>query len=158
MKYVIMFIAVATFVAMSARTEANVPARYSAARPISFVPTLWTEVGLASWYGHESEGRTASGEMYDLNQLTAAHRTLPFNSRIKVTNLRNGRAVTLRVNDRGPNVAACVLDVSKAAAAKLGFIKSGRTPVRVTVVHYPRGYIAEPASYPPTRLCEDRVK
>ena len=95
----------------------------------------------------ESAGKTASGEPYDMNKLTAAHRTLPFNSRIKVTNLRNGKEVTVRVNDRGPNVPGRLLDLSKAAAQRLGFIGSGRAPVRVTVVRYPKGYVAQPSPF-----------
>jgi rare lipoprotein A len=118
------------------------------------VPLTWTEVGWSSWYGAESAGKTASGELYDMSKLTAAHRTLPINSRIKVTNLRNGREVTVRVNDRGPNVPGRLLDVSRAAAQKLGFIGSGHAPVRVTLVRYPKGYVAQPGSYPPQKLAK----
>lgn len=146
MKILVMSCAVAALIALSGRTEARVPARYRLASLTTFVPLTWTEVGLSSWYGSESAGKTASGEGYDFSRLTAAHRTLPFNCRIKVTNLRNGREVTLRVNDRGPNVPGCLLDVSKAAAQKLGFIGSGRAPVRITVLRYPRGYVAQPDS------------
>lgn len=108
------------------------------------VAAVRTEIGLASWYGAESSGTTASGEPFDLSALTAAHRTLPLNSRIRVTNLRNGRSVTLRVNDRGPNVEGRLLDVSRAAAELLGFVNSGEAPVRITVVSYPARYVAEP--------------
>ncbi|HEY6292797.1 MAG TPA: septal ring lytic transglycosylase RlpA family protein [Terriglobia bacterium] len=146
MRNLIMGCAVAALVALSVKTEARVPARYEFAGPVNLVPLVRTEVGLASWYGSESDGKTASGETYDINALTAAHRSLPLNSKIKVTNLKNGRAVILRVNDRGPNVYGRLLDVSKAAAERLGFIGSGKAPVRVTMVRYPKGYVAQPDS------------
>jgi len=150
--------AVAALVALSGQTEARVPAPYRLALSASFVPLTWTEVGWSSWYGSESAGKTASGELYDMNKFTAAHRTLPFNSRIKVTNLRNGREVTVRVNDRGPNVPGRLLDVSRAAAQKLGFIGSGHAPVRVTLVRYPKGYAAQPGSYPLLASCVRPVR
>jgi len=144
MRIVVMGCAVTALVALSVRSEARVPARYAPAGLVRVVPLVRTEIGIASWYGAESEGVTASGELYDLNKLTAAHRKLPLNSKIRVTNLHNGRSVTLRVNDRGPNVAGRLLDVSRAAAERLGFIGSGKVPVRVTVVNYPKGYVAPP--------------
>jgi rare lipoprotein A (peptidoglycan hydrolase) len=153
MKNLVIGCAVAAFVALSAKTEARVPARYRVHQSISWVSVNATEVGEASWYGAESAGTTASGEQYDMNQLTAAHRTLPFNSRIRVTNLRNGRAIVLRVNDRGPNVAGRMLDVSRRAAELLGFDKAGRTPVRVSVVRYPKGYVAQPVPLLPIAYC-----
>ncbi|HXJ93794.1 MAG TPA: septal ring lytic transglycosylase RlpA family protein [Terriglobia bacterium] len=145
MKNLMMICAVAALVAVSGQSEASVPVRYRLASSAGVVPLTWTQVGLSSWYGSESAGKTASGELYDMNKLTAAHRTLPFNSRIKVTNLKNGKEVTVRVNDRGPNVPGRLLDLSRAAAQKLGFLGSGRAPVRVTVVRYPKGYIAQPS-------------
>lgn len=147
MKNLVMVCAVAALVALSGQSEASVPVRYRLASSASAVPLTWTEVGWSSWYGTESDGNTASGEPYDMNKLTAAHRTLPFNSKIKVTNLRNGKEVTVRVNDRGPNVPGRLLDLSKAAALKLGFIGSGRAPVRVTVLRYPKGYVAQPSPF-----------
>src|SRR5437762_3762354 len=79
------------------------------------------ETGLASWYGYPHHGRrTASGEIYDMNELTAAHRTLPLGTRLLVTNLANGRSVEVRVNDRGPFVKGRILDLSYAAARTLG--------------------------------------
>ena len=140
--------AIATFGAvlmlLSARSEVRIPDRCRTLAPLQIVPAQRTEVGLASWYGAESSGTTASGEPYDTRGLTAAHRTLPLNSRIRVTNLRNGRSVTLRVNDRGPNIEGRLLDVSQAAAELLGFVNSGKVPVRITVVRYPARYVAEP--------------
>lgn len=146
MRNLLMGCAVAALVALSATSEARIPGRFDLVKTVRVAPALVSEVGLASWYGSESEGTTATGEDYDGTSLTAAHRTLPLNSKIKVTNLRNGRAVILRVNDRGPNIAGRLLDVSLAAAERLGFIDSGKAPVRVTVVRYPKGYVAQPGS------------
>jgi rare lipoprotein A len=93
------------------------------------------ETGLASWYGERFRGRrTASGEVFDPDRLTAAHRTLPFGTRCRVTNLANGRSVVLRVNDRGPASRRIVIDVSRAAAQRLGFIVQGHTRVIVEVL------------------------
>ena len=101
------------------------------------------EVGLASWYGEELQGSaTTSGEPFDMNALTAAHRRLPLGTRITVTNLRNHRSVVLRVNDRGPNTPGRLLDVSKAAAERLGFRGAGIAKVRVSPLSYPRWYLA----------------
>ena len=146
MRNVIVGCGAAALVALSAGTEARIPAHFDLLKSARVAPALVSEVGLATWYGTESEGTTANGEEFDTYQLTAAHRTLPLNSRIKVTNLRNGRAVILRVNDRGPNIAGRMLDVSLAAAGQLGFIGSGKARVRVTVVKYPKGYVAQPDS------------
>lgn len=85
-------------------------------------------VGLASYYG--SGYRTASGERFDPYGFTAAHKSLPFNTRIRVTNLRNGRTVNVRINDRGPFVANRVLDLSLGAARAIGLDKLGMTKVR----------------------------
>lgn len=89
-------------------------------------------VGVASWYGKPYHGRrTASGEVYNMNQLTAAHPTLPFGTRVTVTNLENGRTVVLTINDRGPFGKNRVIDVSRKAAGQLGFLTQGLTRVRV---------------------------
>lgn len=86
--------------------------------------------GKASWYGPGFQGkRTASGERFDMNALTAAHRTLPFGTRVRVRNLRNGREVVVRVNDRGPHVNDRIIDLSKAAAAALDLVQAGEGPV-----------------------------
>ncbi|WP_081657319.1 septal ring lytic transglycosylase RlpA family protein [Pseudovibrio exalbescens] len=90
------------------------------------------QCGKASWYALTS--RTASGEMANPNGMTAAHRTLPFGTMVKVTNLRNGKSVQVRINDRGPFVKGRVIDVTKAAAAKIGFVNSGITSVKVEIV------------------------
>ena len=85
------------------------------------------QCGRASWYALHS--RTASGERMNPAALTAAHRSLPFGTRLKVTNQNNGRSVVVRINDRGPFIRGRVLDLSKGAASQLGFIGSGHTSV-----------------------------
>ena len=95
----------------------------------------YSEVGVASWYGPDfHNGVTANGEIYDMHLMTAAHRTLPLPSIVRVTNLENGRSVVLRVNDRGPFVNNRIIDVSKLAAERLGFIEKGTTRVRVDIL------------------------
>ena len=95
----------------------------------------YSEVGTASWYGKDFHAkRTANGEKYDMNSLTAAHRTLPLPSIVKVTNLENGRSLVLRVNDRGPYAKNRIIDVSKRASQLLGFFTQGTTKVRVEVM------------------------
>lgn len=89
-------------------------------------------VGLASWYGAHWQGRiTASGKPFNDRKMTAAHRTLPLDTRVKVTNLENGRSVEVTITDRGPYVPGRVIDLSKAAARKLGMLKQGLAPVRI---------------------------
>src|SRR6266436_2953075 len=95
----------------------------------------YDETGVASWYGEQFDQKyTANGEIFDLNELTAAHRTLPMPSIVQVTNLSNGRALQLRVNDRGPFARGRVIDVSRRASQLLGFATSGTAPVRVKVM------------------------
>ena len=97
----------------------------------------YDERGLASWYGEQFQGRpTSSGEPFDMYQLTAAHRTLPLPSWVRVTNLSNGREVVLRVNDRGPfaDPDRRIIDVSYAAAVRLGMVATGTAPVRVEAI------------------------
>jgi rare lipoprotein A len=92
----------------------------------------YDKVGIASWYGPGFDGRpTATGEIYDMNALTAAHPPLPLPTNVEVTNLENGRSLVLRVNDRGPFVGQRVIDVSRRAAQLLGFIQQGTAKVRV---------------------------
>lgn len=96
------------------------------------------EVGTASWYGSAHQGRrTASGEVFDMNQLTAAHRTLPFGTRVLVTNRDTSQSAEVRINDRGPFVKGRILDVSYAAARLLGAVGPGTIPVRVRVISLP---------------------
>lgn len=99
-----------------------------------------TESGLASWYGVPYHGRrTASGEIYDMEQLTAAHRTLPFQTWVEVTDLDNGKRVSVRVTDRGPFVDGRVIDLSLAAARKIEMVGPGTARVKLKVISPPRG-------------------
>jgi len=92
----------------------------------------YRQEGIASWYGREFDGRpTASGEVFDSSQLTAAHPNLPFGTILVVTNLHNNKNVTVRVNDRGPFVSARIIDVSRAAAEQLDMITTGTAPVTI---------------------------
>ncbi len=92
-------------------------------------------VGVASWYGGKFHGRrTANGEIYDQNGQTAAHKTLPFGTRVRVVNLENGRATVLRINDRGPFVRGRIIDVSRRAAEVLGFRSKGLARVGLQIV------------------------
>ena len=100
--------------------------------------------GVASWYGADFHGRTTSnGETYDMHAFTAAHRTLPFGSRVRVTNTRNGRQVVVRINDRGPFVKGRIIDLSRASAALLDMLDAGTVPVTIEVL---------PAADPEARL------
>jgi rare lipoprotein A len=93
--------------------------------------------GLASWYGGRFHGRlTSSGEVFDTNDLTAAHRTLPFGTRVRVTNLDNGRSVIVKINDRGPFVEGRVIDLSRAAAEELDMINLGVAHVSLEIVDF----------------------
>jgi len=106
--------------------------------PPSLLGAQWT--GTASWYGDPHHGReTASGEIFDKTKLTAAHRTLPFGTRVAVTNLDNGRTIEVRVNDRGPFVAGRLIDLSESAARSLGAIGVGLMRVRIRVIALPDG-------------------
>jgi rare lipoprotein A len=100
-------------------------------QPTQSPPTL-TETGLASWYGAKHHGkRTASGEVFNQEELTAAHPTLPWGSRVKVINLENSKSVDVRINDRGPYKKGRIIDVSRAAARALGMVQRGITNVRI---------------------------
>lgn len=94
------------------------------------------QIGMASYYHNRLHGhRTSSGELYNKTKFTAAHKTLPLNSYVLVTNLRNGREVIVRINDRGPFISKRVIDLSFAAAKKLGFIKSGVIKVKIEALY-----------------------
>ncbi|WP_456268385.1 septal ring lytic transglycosylase RlpA family protein [Kushneria sp. AK178] len=94
-----------------------------------------TATGEASWYNDRYQGaQTASGERYDKNAMTAAHRTLAFGTRVRVTNLNNQRQAVVRINDRGPFTGGRVIDLSRAAAGRIGMIRSGVAPVRLEVL------------------------
>jgi rare lipoprotein A len=98
----------------------------------------YVEEGMASWYGHPYHGRpAANGEIYDMEQLTAAHRTLPFGTWVMVENLSNGKQVAVRINDRGPFVDGRIVDLSHAAAKEIDLIGPGVVRVRLTVTSSP---------------------
>jgi rare lipoprotein A len=114
-------------------------------------PRAWEdpsgETGLASWYGHPYHGRrTSNGEVYDMYQLTAAHREIPLGSWVEVINLHNGRSLTVRINDRGPFVDGRIIDLSYASAQLLGVVGPGVAPVRVRLTQAPQP-AAGPARY-----------
>lgn len=99
------------------------------------VPTGHSESGMASFYGNEFHGRkTANGERFDQAKLTAAHRTLPFGTRLKVTNTQTGKSVMVRVNDRGPFVKGRIIDLSSSAFKTIASLNAGVAPVRIQVV------------------------
>jgi rare lipoprotein A len=97
-----------------------------------------TETGIASWYGIPYDGRRAAdGEIYDMQQLTAAHRSLPFQTWVHVTNLSNGKQVDVRITDRGPFVDGRIIDLSLAAAREIDMVRSGTARVRLKVIQAP---------------------
>ena len=98
-----------------------------------------TETGIASWYGAPYNGRrSANGEVYDMEKLTAAHRTLPFDTWLEVTNLQNQKRVDVRITDRGPFVNGRIIDLSLAAAREIDMVQSGIVRVRIKVIRKPR--------------------
>ena len=97
----------------------------------------FSEEGVASWYGRDFHGRkTSNGETYDMYAMTAAHKTLPMNVHLKVTNLNNGQTAVVRVNDRGPFVKSRIIDLSYSAAKQLGIVGPGTAPVRIEALGY----------------------
>lgn len=110
-------------------------------KPLEAGKRHWFQIGRASWYGKQFEGRaTASGETFDPSLMTAAHRFLPLGSWVRVTNLRNKKSVVVKINDRGPVPQDRVLDLSQAAAKLLGF--SGLASVRVELLNNVKGAMA----------------
>jgi rare lipoprotein A len=115
------------------KTRTHVPPPPPTARPGA------TETGMASWYGEPYNGRrAASGEIYNMEQLTAAHRTLPFDTWVEVNNLDNGKQVDVRITDRGPFVAGRIIDLSRAAAREIDMLGPGVARVRLRVIEVPR--------------------
>jgi len=103
--------------------------------PPATAPVGAVETGIASWYGHPYHGRrTASGEIYDMEKLTAAHRTLPFGTWVEVTNLANGKRVRVRITDRGPFVDGRIIDLSRGAAQEIDMVRAGIVRVRLEVI------------------------
>lgn len=117
--------------------------------PIPATPGF-TETGVASWYGHPYHGRrTSNGEVYDMDQMTAAHLRLPFGTVVRVKNLDNGRTVEVRINDRGPFVKSRILDLSREAARRLEMIGPGTARVRIEVLSPPDERPREARTGPP---------
>jgi rare lipoprotein A len=114
-------------------------AKKSRRAPIAAAPRIGaTESGIASWYGHPYHGRrAANGEIYDMEKMTAAHRTMPFGTWVEVLNLDNGRTVTVRITDRGPFIDGRIIDLSKAAAREIAMIGPGLAKVQVKIVTAP---------------------
>lgn len=114
-------------VAVSLLASACSSTRHASVRPGRTETTM-----VASWYGPKYHGRqTASGEVFDMNRLTAAHKTLPFGTRLKVTHVGNHRSVIVKVNDRGPFISGRDLDLSYGAAKKLGMVEQGVARVKI---------------------------
>jgi len=106
--------------------------------PLRHKPPTRIWYGVASWYERDNQGpRTANGERFDDQALTAAHRKLPLGTRVWVTNLRNGHSVLVKINDRGPFAPGRLIDLSKGAARELGFMRQGLAHVRISVVSFP---------------------
>ena len=122
----------AASLALAAGCARRGSARVSAAKPVRIG---WTETGVASWYGVPYDGRrAASGEIFDMRKLTAAHRTLPFDTWVEVTNLVNKKHIDVRITDRGPFVSGRIIDLSLAAARELDMVASGVVKVQIKVI------------------------
>jgi rare lipoprotein A len=141
-----LLIALAVIVALaSAACGKRVKARVPVQPAVAVIGAI--ETGNASWYGDPYNGRSAaSGEIYDMQQLTAAHRTLPFQTWVEVTNRLNGKQVVVRINDRGPFVDGRIIDLSLAAARAVDLVRTGVAPVRLRVVEAPAAVSTSPAA------------
>jgi rare lipoprotein A len=135
-RYVVCVLACAIFIAGCGKKKVTVT-----------VPRLGsTERGLASWYGHPYDGRAAAdGEIYHMEELVAAHRTLPFQTRVRVRNLSNNKTVDLRIIDRGPFVQGRIIDLSHAAAKEIDLLGAGVAQVEITIIGLPSA--PEPALF-----------
>ena len=133
-----LFLALRTAIALTACIVSfNCSARKA---PRAITPSIGTrQTGIASWYGHPYHGRaTASGEIYDMNLVSAAHRRFTFGTWVRVDNLDNGKRTEVRINDRGPFVRGRIIDLSRAAADRIGMIAPGTAKVKLTVIAPPR--------------------
>jgi len=113
---------------------------------VTYLPSEIVRTGIASWYGPDFHGKnTSSKEIYNMYDLTAAHRSLPFGTYVMVTNLNNGKSVTVRINDRGPFVKNRIIDLSYAAAMAVDMIETGTAPVRLEILtkFYPKKILPE---------------
>lgn len=126
--------------------SADPPAKVSpaAVKEVAVHNRHWYQIGKASWYGPRFQGKeTASGETFDMYDLTAAHRKLPLGTLVRVTNLKNGKQVTVRINDRGPVYHSRIIDLSYKAAKLLGLKAAGIQTVRLDVVAVPQEIATE---------------
>ncbi len=140
---------------VQAKRHSAARAKHRSASVTSLVVDPVGEVGLASWYGDEFNGRpTANGEVFDKNAFSAAHLLLPLGSWIKVTNLSNQRSLLVRVNDRGPYVSGRILDLSEAAARRLGIMGAG---VGMVEIHAVRWINRRPEPKPPAFVLSDTL-
>jgi len=129
-------ISVSQFVNPSINTKTEWETKFEHKFPDYKMPLASVYRGKASFYGPGFYGnRTANGEIYRLGTMTAAHRSLPFGTRVRVENLNNGRSVTVRINDRGPFVGGRIIDLSETAAEAIGMKSSGIAPVRIQVLN-----------------------
>jgi rare lipoprotein A len=145
MKKLVIGFAVAGLIALSSKSEARSPSYRGPLSTVRHLPK--GEVGWASWYGADRQGKpTASGELFDKNGFTAAHRKLPLGTMVRVTNLKNLESTLLRINDRGPGISGRLIDLSWAAAKKLGLLEAGLGRVEIDVVGYPVTCIRQVAS------------
>jgi len=134
----------------SKEAQATVPIPVRKAGTSGKTHTKPYQIGTASWYGEDFEGKeTASGEPYNMYDLTAAHPTLPLGSWVRVTNLRNGRVVHVRINDRGPIVPGRIIDLSYGAAETLHFTHQGLQQVRLDVIQPEQLAELRPITYQP---------
>lgn len=135
--------------ALAAAIAAGGCAKKKPAPPVQVKPPVgWTEDGVASWYGHPYHGRkAANGETYDMQKMTAAHKTLPFGALVEVWNRENGKKVQVRITDRGPFVEGRVIDLSQAAARAIDMIGPGTARVRLRIIGYGPPKEAESAAF-----------
>jgi rare lipoprotein A len=123
----------------SPEAQAEIPKKAEQPKISRNAKAIWSEVGYASWYGPDYHNRRGSnGEVYDMNAFTAAHRTIPLNSLVRVTNEKTGQVVNVRITDRGPFVSDRVIDLSKAAAKEVDVYKHGTQKVKVEVIESPK--------------------
>lgn len=124
----------------SGRTQKTVPVKDDEPARASTGKVLLTLEGIVSYYAHDFQGKqTSNGETFDMDDLTAAHRTFPFGTKVKVTNLENKKSVIVRVNDRGPFVEGRIMDLSMGAAKEIGLIQNGTVTARLEVLQWGDG-------------------
>jgi rare lipoprotein A len=117
------------------------------------------ERGIASWYGHPYHGRrAANGEIYDMEKMTAAHKTLPFETWVRVQNLSNKKMCEVRITDRGPFFEGRIIDLSRAAARSIDMLGPGTVRIRLTVIKPPKGFIAPEFFYAQAGVFRDRAR